>query len=141
MRAVDTPVGACGVGASCQAGRCVPANDNSDVSVGAGCSLELLGSGPLANPVGGGGTLVSAPAIGATSNGGFVVAYREVDPNGAGARLTILPLDSGGGAGHIAVADFNGDGKPDLAKMYNDLEIFLGNGDGTLRTPPRSTLP
>jgi hypothetical protein len=98
MREVDTPVGACGVGASCQAARCVPANDNSDPSVGAGCSLELLGSGPLANPVGGGGTLVSAPAIAATANGGFIVVYREVDPNGAGARLTILPLDSGGGA-------------------------------------------
>lgn len=97
MNAVETPTGACGVGASCQAARCVPANDNADPSVGAGCSLELLGSGPLANPVGGGGTLVSAPAVAATPNG-FVAVYREVDPNGAGARLTILPLDSGGGA-------------------------------------------
>lgn len=98
MEVIDPPAGACGVGAACQAGRCVPANDNADPSVGAGCSLELLGSGPLANPVGGGGTLVSAPAIAATANGGFIVAYREVDPNGAGARLTILPLDNGGGA-------------------------------------------
>lgn len=98
MDVIDPPAGACGVGAACQAGRCVPANDNADPSVGAGCSLELLGSGPLANPVGGGGTLVSAPAIAATASGGFIVVYREVDPNGAGARLTILPLDSGGGA-------------------------------------------
>jgi hypothetical protein len=97
MAEVDSPTGACGVGASCQAARCVPANDNADPSVGAGCSLELLGSGPLANPVGGGGTLVSAPAVAATPDG-FVAVYREVDPNGAGARLTILPLDSGGGA-------------------------------------------
>lgn len=97
MREVETPVGACGVGASCQAARCVPANDNADPSVGAGCSLELLGSGPLANPVGGGGTLVSAPAVAATPSG-FVIVYREVDPNGAGARLTILPIDIGGGA-------------------------------------------
>ncbi len=97
MSEVDSPTGACGVGASCQAARCVPANDNADPSVGAGCSLELLGSGPLANPVGGGGTLVSAPAVAATPTG-FVAVYREVDPNGAGARLTILPLDSGGGA-------------------------------------------
>lgn len=97
MSEVDSPAGACSLGAACQAGRCVPANDNADPSVGAGCSLELLGSGPLANPVGGGGTLVSAPAIAATADG-FIVVYREVDPNGAGARLTILPLDSGGGA-------------------------------------------
>jgi len=97
MNAVDMPTGACGLGASCQAGRCVPANDNADPSVGAQCSLELLGAGPLANPVGGGGTLVSAPAIAATPSG-FVIVYREIDPNGASARVTVLPIDPAGGA-------------------------------------------
>ncbi len=97
MEPVDSPAGACSPGSQCQAARCVPANDNSDPSVGAGCSLELLGAGPLANPVGGAGTLVSSPAIAATADG-FIVAYREVDPNGAGARITIFPLDNGGGA-------------------------------------------
>lgn len=97
MTATDAPSGACGLGASCQAARCVPANDSTDPSVGAHCSLELLGAGPLANPVGGGGTLVSAPAIAATSSG-FVVVYREIDPNGASARVTVLPIDQGGGA-------------------------------------------
>jgi hypothetical protein len=65
--------------------------------VGAQCSLELLGAGPLANPVGGGGTLVSAPAI-ATTPSGFVIVYREIDPNGASARVTVLPVDPAGGA-------------------------------------------
>lgn len=97
MSALDEPTGACGTGASCQAARCVPANDNANPSVGAGCSLELLGSGPLANPVGGGNTMVSAPAIAATPSG-FVVVYREIDPNGASARVTILPIDPAGGA-------------------------------------------
>jgi hypothetical protein len=97
MNATEAPTGACTVGSSCQAARCVPANDNADPSVGAGCSLELLGAGPLANPVGGVGSLVSAPAVAATPTG-FIAAYREVDPNGAGARITILPLDNGGGA-------------------------------------------
>lgn len=97
MSAVDTPAGACGVGASCQAARCVPATDNADPSVGSQCSLELLGAGPLANPVGGGGTLVSAPAIAATPSG-FVIVYREIDPNGASARVTVLPIDPAGGA-------------------------------------------
>ena len=97
MRAIDAPLGACGVGASCQAARCVPANDNADPSVGSQCSLELLGAGPLANPVGGGGTLVSAPAIAATPSG-FVIVYREIDPNGASARVTVLPIDPAGGA-------------------------------------------
>jgi hypothetical protein len=106
MAPVAEPLGACTKGASCQAARCVPANDNSDPSVGAGCSLELLGAGPLAQPIGGAGTIVSAPAIAratvALEDGfevdGFVIAYREVDPNGAGARITILPIDSSGGA-------------------------------------------
>lgn len=97
MAAADPPSGACGLGASCQAARCVPANDNADPSVGAHCSLELLGAGPLANPVGGGGTLVSAPAI-ATTPSGFVIVYREIDPNGASARVTVLPVDPAGGA-------------------------------------------
>jgi hypothetical protein len=95
--ATDAPSGACGLGASCQAARCVPANDNADPSVGAQCSLELLGAGPLENPVGGGGTLVSAPAI-ATTPSGFVIVYREIDPNGASARVTVLPVDPAGGA-------------------------------------------
>jgi hypothetical protein len=97
MDANDPPSGACGPGSACQAARCVPANDNADPSVGAQCSLELLGAGPLANPVGGGGTLVSAPAI-ATTPSGFVVVYREIDPNGASARVTVLPIDPAGGA-------------------------------------------
>lgn len=97
MTATAPPSGACGLGAACQAARCVPANDNADPSVGSQCSLELLGAGPLANPVGGGGTLVSAPAI-ATTPSGFVVVYREIDPNGASARVTVIPVDPGGGA-------------------------------------------
>jgi hypothetical protein len=96
MSETDEPTGGCGQGAACQAGRCVPANDNADPSVGAGCSLELLGSGPLATG-GGAGTLVSAPAIEATPSG-FVVVYREVDPNGTTAKITILPIDPAGGA-------------------------------------------
>lgn len=97
METNDPPSGSCGAGSACQAARCVPANDNADPSVGAQCSLELLGAGPLANPVGGGGTLVSAPAIGTTPSG-FVVVYREIDPNGASARVTVLPIDPAGGA-------------------------------------------
>ena len=97
MTSTEPPTGACGLGSACQAARCVPANDNKDPSVGAQCSLELLGAGPLANPVGGAGTQVSAPAI-ATTPSGFVIVYREIDPNGAAARVTVLPIDPAGGA-------------------------------------------
>ncbi len=95
--AVDTPRGACEAGASCQAGACVPANDNSDPSVGAGCSLELLGSGPLANSSGQDGTIVSAPGIVSLGDdAGFLISYREVDTSGA--RLVVLPVDNSGGS-------------------------------------------
>src|SRR5215210_7510190 len=37
------------------------------------------------------------------------------------------------GINHVA-ADFNGDGKPDLAVAGEDVSVLLGNGDGTFRT-------
>lgn len=104
MSATESPTGACAKGASCQAGRCVPANDNADPSVGAACSLELVGAGPLprfsesgsesASPA---GMQVSAPAIAPTPSG-FVIAYRQIDSSGGAAKLMLLPIDPSGGA-------------------------------------------
>jgi len=42
----------------------------------------------------------------------------------------------------IAVADFNGDGKPDLfVSTYSSPTVLLGNGDGTFSTGPAISLP
>ena len=97
LRAVDNPTGACANGTVCQSAECVPSSDNSDPSVGAGCSLQLLGAGPLGDPLAGTGTLASGPAIAPTSKG-FLVAYREFDSLAGVARLSFLPIDNGGGA-------------------------------------------
>ena len=35
----------------------------------------------------------------------------------------------------VAVGDFNHDGKPDFAVAANNLQVFLGNGDGTFQLP------
>ena len=45
------------------------------------------------------------------------------------------------GAGTVISADFNGDGKPDLAAQGgNGLGVFLGNGDGTFQAEVPTTL-
>ncbi len=93
MQATETPLGACGASGVCIGGRCVPPVDNKDPSVGALCSLELLGAGPLASA--GGGTSISAPAIAVTPRG-FVVVYREIVNSDA--FITLLPIDPAGGA-------------------------------------------
>jgi hypothetical protein len=87
--------GACINGAVCDEAKCSP----GVATVGAGCSLELLGAGPLADPLLlGGGTIVSAPAVAATDDG-FLVAYREDDTGDGVARITVIPIDEAGGAG------------------------------------------
>jgi hypothetical protein len=43
---------------------------------------------------------------------------------------------AGGGPVSVAVGDFNGDGKPDLAvanSVSNDVSVLLGNGDGSFQ--------
>jgi hypothetical protein len=97
MQAAETPVGACATGAVCTDARCVPSIDNSDPTIGARCSLDLLGAGPLANPLVPSGGVASAPALVTTPNG-FLLAYREFDPFDGAARLTTIPIDNGGGS-------------------------------------------
>src|ERR1051325_5305539 len=50
----------------------------------------------------------------------------------------------GGGpsnSGQIFIADFNGDGKADIASDSGIVEIYLGRGDGTFQAPLRTVLP
>ena len=91
-----TPLGACTNGATCAQARCAP--NTADPTAGGGCSLQLVGAGPFADPLALIDTLVSAPAVAATPNG-FVLAYREFDPTSGAARVTALPIDANGGAG------------------------------------------
>ena len=100
LRAREAPAGACGGGNVCQNGQCVPPNDNAGDTVGAGCSLEVIGGGPLDNPLSTTG-YVSHPGIVATKDG-FLIAYRESDPVLGEAQVTFMAIDNGGAIAHIS---------------------------------------
>jgi hypothetical protein len=100
------PEAACARGARCDEASCVPSPD-AGADLGGGCSLALVGSGPLGDPLSQGTTLLSAPAIAATTTG-FLVAYREFDPNAGAARLTTIAIDPGGGAAAPALTTLPG---------------------------------
>lgn len=95
----------CTGGTVCNAGRCLAPSNNTDPAVGEGCSMQLMGAGPLPNALSG-GPFLTAPAIVATKTG-FLVGYGEfpaVDGSAACQvgnpclRANLVPLDSGGGA-------------------------------------------
>lgn len=91
-----TSAGACLAAESCVGGRCLPTNDPNDPTLGAGCSMQLVGAGPLGLPLElSGSDTASAPAVVVTETG-FLVAYREYDPNAGAAQLTVAAVDEGG---------------------------------------------
>jgi hypothetical protein len=95
---VTTPdASACTNGLVCNGARCLPPASGDDPSAGAGCSMVLVGAGPLPDALDG-GPFVTAPAIVPLASGGFLIAYMEyLDVDGT-ARLTVQPIDTGGGA-------------------------------------------
>src|SRR5215469_14008978 len=64
--------------------------------------------------------------------------------NGDGTFQAARKFDAGAAASSIAIADFNGDGKLDLAVTtnsgYGGVSILIGNGDGTFQPPMTFTL-
>ena len=87
---------ACLAGEACVGGRCIPSSNPDDPTVGAGCSMQLVGAGPLGLPLElSGSDTASAPAAVVTETG-FLVAYREYDPVQGAAQITVAAVDEGG---------------------------------------------
>jgi dienelactone hydrolase len=78
-------------------------------------------------------TVVNPSPGGGTSN----VVFFEVTSASSSIGFRMLEFGAGQNATWVSVADFNGDGKLDLAladcTTSNDIGILLGNGDGTFQ--------
>jgi hypothetical protein len=97
LTTTSTPAGACSADETCDTGRCVPSLAPGNPALGAGCSMQLVGAGPLGDPLElSGSDVASAPAVAVTETG-FLIAYREYDPGAGVARLTAAAVDQGGG--------------------------------------------
>jgi hypothetical protein len=95
LSVTSNPVGACGAGSTCYDARCVPTLGGADAGPGGGCPMTLVGAGPLGDPLDVTPDIASAPAATTTENG-FLIAYREYDPTGGSAQLTVVSVDSRG---------------------------------------------
>jgi hypothetical protein len=94
MTATSHPVGACLAGSTCFDARCVPALGGVDGGA-PGCAMTLVAAGPLGDPMGATPDVASTPAAVATESG-FLVAYREYDPTGGAAQLTVVSITASG---------------------------------------------
>jgi hypothetical protein len=76
-----------------------------------------------------------------TSAGSSVTGISVLLSNGDGTFQPPVYYSFPGGVTAVVVADFNGDGKPDLAVAANSsILVMLGNGDGTFRAGIRTAV-
>lgn len=66
---------------------------------------------------------------------GALYVYRNLPASPGQFDVPDIYPDPGGGVGQIAVADFDGDGIPDVVRSGGGVEYFANFGDGTLTVP------
>lgn len=111
-------------------------NGNGSFTQAAGSPFSLPASNPVSVAVGdfnrdGKLDLAVATSVCCSTNDLIIMLGNG---NGTFTEANGSPLTVGHSPNYVAVGDFNGDGKPDLAvsdSSDSTLTIFLGNGDGT----------
>jgi hypothetical protein len=101
LQDTQSTLGTCSADAVCQDAVCVTSPDKTNPSLGTGCSLQMIGSGPLGQRILDGDSFadetIGSPGVVATPTG-FLVAYREVEQLTGNARITTMSIDPGGGS-------------------------------------------
>ena len=139
-------------------GRLIPADFNGDKRIDIfsadACRFAgglLLGNGdgkftPAQSVPGPGiaaaGDMNSDGKIDLVINDGATTSLRLLLGNGDGSFRDGGTIGRGpSNSGQLFIADFNGDGKADIASIGGFIEIYLGRGDGTFRAPLQTVLP
>lgn len=73
---------------------------------------------------------------------GFTVSLGNGDGTFKAPQGYYEPSKVGGGTAPLVIADFNNDGKVDIAAVQpnNQIAVYLGNGDGTFQAPKISSI-
>ncbi len=115
---------------------------HTQLAVAAGCDLPMFGGVRLFEAVNIGISLATGDfnqdgfidvVVGDGNSGGPVTGISVLLGNGDGTFQPPVYYPFPNGVTAVVVADFNGDGKPDLAVAGGSLLVMLGNGDGTFK--------
>jgi gliding motility-associated-like protein len=105
-----------------------------------GSPITASVSGPISIAIGDFNGDTHPDLVVANYNGGGTSIYLGAG-NGSFTQASGSPLPAGGFSYYVITADFNADGKLDLAEVdesTDDAYIYLGNGNGTFTSAPSS---
>jgi len=113
------------------------------LAAGQSASLPVTITAAASVPAGSFAFTLRASGGGVTHTAGLTLVLAS-NATGAFATASGSPLAAGDAPDSVAVADFNGDGEPDLAVAltnWNVVVLLQGNGDGSFQSPSAYQYP